>query len=277
MGPTLAHLTITSWNIHRGRGEDGVIDPARTLDVLCHEVLGPPPDILMLQEADEERPPHGGILDLDLLEERTRLRSVHDAPDTRWGRDSHGFLGVILFAAPGVEVERVGILDLPGHCHRGAVIADIRKAGQPFRIVGTHLSLTQILRIVQMRTLGQYLFRREPRPTVLGGDLNEWRPWGGLALSRAVLGSRFVGPAPATFPVRYPILPLDRILGAGGARVAAVRVLDGPGIRMASDHRPIHAVIETDTFWQSLTGRADGAPSHRIWWPAGPSHDRLMS
>jgi endonuclease/exonuclease/phosphatase family metal-dependent hydrolase len=48
--------------------------------------------------------------------------------------------------------------------------------------------------------------------------------------------------------VRYPILPLDRILGAGGARVAAVRVLDGPGIRMASDHRPIHAVIETDTF-----------------------------
>lgn len=247
-GAALAHLTVTSWNIHRGRGEDGVIDPARTLNVLCNEVLDQPPDILMLQEADEERPPHGGILDLALLEERSGLCPVHDDPGARWGPDSHGFLGVILFAAPGVVVEEVRVLDLPGHCHRGAVIADIRKAGSPFRIVGTHLSLTQVLRIIQMRTLGQHLFRRDPRPTVLGGDLNEWRSWGGLALSRAVLGSRFVGPAPATFPVRYPILPLDRILGAGGARVAAVRVLDGPGIRMASDHRPIHAVIETDTF-----------------------------
>jgi hypothetical protein len=105
-----------------------------------------------------------------------------------------------------------------GHCHRGAVIADIRKDGCKMRVVGTHLSLTQILRIAQMRTLGQHLLRRRPRPTILCGDLNEWRPWGGLAFSRSVLGDRFTGPAPPTFPVRRPILPLDRVLAAGSAR-----------------------------------------------------------
>jgi endonuclease/exonuclease/phosphatase family metal-dependent hydrolase len=132
----------------------------------------------------------------------------------------------------------------PGHCHRGAVIAELRKDGCPFRIVGTHLSLSQVLRIVQMRTLGQHLFRRTPRPTVLCGDFNEWRPWGGIAFSRAVLGSRFSGPATATYPVRRPFLALDRVLAAGGARVSEARVLDGAGIRMASDHRPLRAMIE---------------------------------
>jgi len=220
-----------------------VVDPARTVDVMCREVLDAPPGILVLQEADGERPPHGGILDLAALEGRSGLRSVHRSPAQRWGAESHGFLGVILFVAEGIEVEEITLLDLPGHCHRGAVIADLRKAGCRFRLVGTHLSLWQGLRLVQMRTLGQHLFRRGPKPTVLCGDLNEWRPWGGIAFSRAVLGDRFAGPAAATFPVRRPILPLDRVLAAGGARVLETRVLDGPGIRMASDHRPLRASV----------------------------------
>ena len=223
-----------------------MIDAGRTRDVLCAEVVDRPVDILVLQEADEERPPHGGILDLAGIAARTGLGTVHGDPLARWGTDSHGFLGVILFAGPGVEVEGVTLIDLPGHCHRGAVIADLRKHGCPIRVVGTHLSLSQILRIAQLRTLAQHLFRRDRRPVVLCGDLNEWRPWGGLALSRTVLGDHFRGPAPATYPVRRPFLPLDRVLAAGGAQVLEARVLDGPGIRMASDHRPLRAEIAVD-------------------------------
>jgi endonuclease/exonuclease/phosphatase family metal-dependent hydrolase len=240
----LTRLSITSWNIHRGRGEDGMIDPARTGDVLCEDVLTQPVDLVVLQEADEERPPHHGILDLGGIVARTGLVHVHRDRAARWGAGSHGFLGVILLAARGIEVEDLTLLDLPGHCHRGAVVADIRKDGCPLRLVGMHLSLTQVLRVVQMRTLGQHLFRREPRPTVLCGDLNEWRPWGGLAFSRAVLGARFAGPAPPTFPVRRPILPLDRVLAGGGAHVRGARVLDGARIRIASDHRPVLAEVE---------------------------------
>jgi endonuclease/exonuclease/phosphatase family metal-dependent hydrolase len=183
------------------------------------------------------------ILDLATVEARTGLYHAHRLRAHRWGDTSHGFLGVVLLTAPRIEVEDVTLLDLPGHCHRGAVIADLRHEGRPLRLVGTHLSLSQVLRIVQMRTLGQHLLRRAPRPTVLCGDLNEWRPWGGTAFSRKVLGERFTGPAPATFPVRWPVLPLDRVLAAGGARVLEAQVLDGAGIRLASDHRPLRARV----------------------------------
>ncbi len=232
-----------SWNVHRGRGNDGIVDPGRTVDVLLSEVVLPGTEAVVLQEADEEAVPHRGILDLARIETETGLRHVHAEPHRRWSADSHGFLGVMFFLHPCLEVEDVVLLDLPGHCHRGAVVVDVRRDGLPVRLVGTHLSLSQALRIAQMRTVGQHLVRRAPRPAVILGDLNEWRPWGGLALSPRVLCRRFEGPAPATFPIRRPFLPLDRALATAPARILEAHAIDGPGIRMASDHRPLAARI----------------------------------
>jgi len=177
-------LSRVSWNIHRGRGQDGRVDPARTVKVLREEVVAQGTDILLLQEADEERPPHVGILDLAEVADSTGPYHLHGDDRRRWGARRHGFLGVVFFAAPGIEVEDMVLLDLPGHCHRGAVIVDLRKDDTPLRMIGTHLSLSQMLRVAQMRTLAQHLFRRAARSTILCGDLNEWRPWG--ALSTAV-------------------------------------------------------------------------------------------
>ena len=244
--PPAPALTCVSWNVHRGRGNDGVVDPGRCVDVLLAEVWPPGAEVLILQEADAETPPHAGLLDVARIAAETGLRHVHVTPATRWSAESHGFLGVVMFLHPGLRVEDVALVDLPGRCHRGAVVVDARRAGAPLRLIGTHLSLAQPLRIAQMRTLGQHLARRRARPTVLAGDLNEWRPWGGLALSRRVLGARFDGPARATFPVARPVLPLDRVLACGPARVVAARVPDGPGIRMASDHRPLVAEVSLD-------------------------------
>jgi len=232
-----------SWNIHRGRGNDGVVDPARIASVLQHDVCHTPLDALVLQEADEDPHPHRGFLDLARVEAATGLRHLHTDAATRWGPESHGFLGIIFFAQPQWRVENITLLDLPGHCHRGAVIVDMARDGMALRLIGTHLSLSQALRVVQMRTLGQHLHRRAPRQTVLCGDLNEWRPWGGLALSRGVTGLAFAGPTPATFPIKRPFLPLDRILVTAPAKIIRTRVLDSPAIRMSSDHRPIRAEI----------------------------------
>jgi len=236
-------LSVLSWNVHRSRGSDGLVDPDRTLVALTDEAWRPDVRGLVLQEADAEIPPHAGILDIARVEAATGLRSVHVERSRRWGQESHGFLGTILFLHPSIEVEEVVLLDLPGRCHRGAVVLDGRWDGRAFRLVGTHLSLLQALRIAQMRTLGQHLFRRPARQTILCGDLNEWRPWGGLALSKRILGMRFSGPAPATFPIRRPFLPLDRILTTEPGRVVRAEVRDGDGIRMASDHRPLLADV----------------------------------
>lgn len=242
-GMTLSGLSCVSWNIHRGKGQDGRVDPVRTVDVLHSEVVLPGTDILVLQEADEEPRPHRGFLDIAQIEAETGLHYAHRDESHRWGPQSHGFLGVILFLSPDIQIQDLVLLDLPGHCHRGAVILDARRDGRAFRVIGTHLSLGQPLRVAQMRVIGQHLHRRAPRQTLLIGDLNEWRPWGGLALSRRLIGHALHGPARASFPVGRPVFPLDRILTTAPGRVTGMRVLDGPGIRIASDHRPVAAQV----------------------------------
>ncbi|SHJ20729.1 endonuclease/exonuclease/phosphatase family protein [Wenxinia saemankumensis] len=239
-----APLRVVSWNVHRGRGGDGRVDPARILSTLGAEVCpAGSADILGLQEADEEVPPHGRILDVAGIEAATGLRSVHDRDGLRWGPRSDGFLGAILFLPPDWGLSHADVIDLPGHCHRGAIAVEARSPAGPVRVICTHLSLGQPLRIVQVRTLVQYAFRRPAMPTILLGDLNEWRPWGGLAFSPRVTGCRLSGPCAPSFPVGRPILPLDRILCDRPGAVTGFEVLDGRGIRAASDHRPIRARV----------------------------------
>jgi endonuclease/exonuclease/phosphatase family metal-dependent hydrolase len=233
-----------TWNVHRARGADGRVDPERVTAALAEEIAPhAAADLLVLQEADAEARPHPGLLDPARIERATGLRWLHGDPGLRWGPQSHGFHGVVVFLAPAVAVEHIALLDLPGRCHRGAVIVEARTGSAPFRLVATHLSLGQLFRIAQLRVVGQYLDRHPERPNLLVGDLNEWRPWGGAALSPRILGRRFAGPAPATFPVGRPFLPLDRILATPPARVRAARVLDGPALRAATDHRPLAAEV----------------------------------
>lgn len=95
-----------------------------------------------------------------------------------------------------------------------------------------------------MRIIGQYLRRRPSMQTLLLGDLNEWRPWGGLAFSKRIVGTRFRGPARRTFPTGCPILPLDRILTDREGEVTDLRVIDTPQTNLASDHRPLVGVVK---------------------------------
>lgn len=201
------------------------------------------PDILALQEADGERRPHARIVDVAQISAQTGLDYVHDRPGLRWGPQSDGFLGTILFLHPVMQQTHADVIDLPGHCHRGAVAVETSVKGRSCRIVSAHLSLSQPLRIVQMRTLGQYIRRRPPMQTILLGDLNEWRPWRGIAFSGKLVGTSLRGPSKATFPTGRPLLPLDRILTNAPGRVESVEVIDHPDTNRASDHRPLLGVV----------------------------------
>lgn len=240
---TAPPLTCVSWNIHRGRCNDGRMDPAAMLRVLREEVWQPNAQVLMLQEADAEAAPHDGVLDVAEVEAITGLCHVQTERLHRSTDQSHGFNGVIIYLHPRIQVEDVRLLDLPGACPRGAVVVDAVHNGQGLRIVGTHLSLSQALRIAQMRRIGRLIAGLDQRPLIVAGDLNEWRPWGGLALRPSVTKLRLSGPRRASFPTRRPVLPLDRVLTSAPGRVEGLRVLDGPGIRETSDHRPVVAQI----------------------------------
>ncbi|MEO0918411.1 MAG: endonuclease/exonuclease/phosphatase family protein [Pseudomonadota bacterium] len=239
-GPTVRCVT---WNVHRAKGTDGVRDPSRIENLIATDIAAEQPDILALQEADEECRPHERILDIEKIAKSTGLVYVHDTPDLRWGDDSDGFLGTILFLSPSFERRQADVIDLPGHCHRGAIVVEARVQDQAVRIISTHLSLSQPLRIVQMRIVGQYLRRRPEMPTIFLGDFNEWRPWGGLMFNSRIVGTRFSGPVRGSFPSKRPLLPLDRILADRGATVSEVRSLASEETRNASDHLPIFGQV----------------------------------
>ena len=230
-----------TWNVHRAKGSDGKRDPERVMRVVADRFAGL--DLLSLQEADEECPPHARIFDVARIVEETGLVYQHDDARMRWGPESDGFLGTIVFLHPRFEVTHRNVLDLPGHCHRGVVILEIQADHGPLRVVAGHLSLSQMLRVVQMRIVGQYIFRRPKMPTLLLGDFNEWRPWGGAMFSKRVVGRRFAGPVRATFPATRPMLPLDRVMVDDLAARVEVEVIRGGEVARASDHLPLRGRV----------------------------------
>lgn len=232
-------LRCATWNVHRAKGRDGVVDPDRVVAAIGSAVVPFAGDVLALQEADGECPPHQSLLPVDQIAKLTGLRYQHDLPLLRWGPQSDGFLGTILFLHPRFRRRHADVIDLPGHCYRGAISVEAEVDGRICRIISTHLSLSQPLRILQMRIIGQYLRRRPKMQTVLLGDLNEWRPWSGLAFAQHVVGTRLRGAAPRTFPSGFPLFPLDRILTDAPGKVTDLRVLNTAATNMASDHRPL--------------------------------------
>ncbi|RVV97679.1 endonuclease [Mesobaculum littorinae] len=235
-------MAVATWNVHRTVGADGTASPRRIEAAIASDIAPRRPQLLALQEADSDDAPHDALLDMRAIARATGLRHVHGPADMRWGAASGGYLGNILFVAPDLAVTRARIIDLPGHCPRAAVMVEVLWDATPLRIVACHLSLSQPLRAVQLRLIGQVVARGSTMQTVLLGDLNEWRPWGGLALSRRMSGMELRGRAVATFPARRPLLPLDRVLSHRGT-VRDVAALDGSSLRDASDHRPLFARV----------------------------------
>jgi endonuclease/exonuclease/phosphatase family metal-dependent hydrolase len=110
-------------------------------------------------------------------------------------------------------------------------------------VIAAHLGLLRQSRRRQAKALVHAALHENERPTVLLGDLNEWRVGRRSALQ--ALDPVF-GPIHAvvpSFPSRYPVLALDRILANPSALISDIRVHNTPTARVASDHLPVKAWI----------------------------------
>jgi endonuclease/exonuclease/phosphatase family metal-dependent hydrolase len=128
---------------------------------------------------------------------------------------------------------------------RGALVADVRAAGERINAIATHLSLHPGERRRHAEELTA-LVARLRTPTIVGGDLNELPD--GRAVS--ILGDRFQdawllagGADGETFPAEAPTSRIDYLFVTQEVRVEGVLVAAGPDAREASDHRPVVAVI----------------------------------
>ena len=195
-------------------------------------------DIIALQEVDQRFGQRSGLLDLEWIEKNTGLAPVGVVGI----RDSHGWHGNIVLARD-ANVETIAQFDLPGAEPRGALLVDLALPIGPIRIIAAHLGLLRRSRQKQVRMIMAAAEPKDGRPALLMGDLNEWRLGGRSSL--LALASKF-GPLDAdlaSFPARFPIWPLDRILSSPSGLVSRIEVHDSPLARVASDHLPIKARV----------------------------------
>jgi endonuclease/exonuclease/phosphatase family metal-dependent hydrolase len=227
-------LTIATYNMQKGFGHDMRRLPDRT----HHVIAQISPDILALQEADRRFHTRDGVLDLDRLQEETGLTPV--PLGERTGKAAHGWHGNLLLTRM-ADIRAVRTLRLPGAEPRGAIIADLTLQGRNLRVIAAHLGLLAASRKSQARQLAAEI-AQDGTPTILLGDLNEWRRGASSPLAPLFRGFSQSGMG-ASFPAAAPLLPLDRIFLAGPATDFDVAVHDTVQARRASDHLPLVARI----------------------------------
>lgn len=256
---------VASYNVHKCVGVDGRFDPGRIGQVI-REIA---PDVIALQEADKRFGARHGLLDLARLKDETGLVPV---PVESSNAAAHGWHGNVVLFRQGL-VRDVHQVSLPGLEPRGALVVDIDlESGAALRIVAAHLGLLRRSRSQQARMIIDLMRSRDERPTLLLGDLNEWRLGGRSALSAldAAFGAMPV-PVPS-FPAGLPLLALDRIIANRPEILSEVAVHDTPLARIASDHLPIKAFVDPAMAALPVSG-----PDFRIApaEPAGPGRAAL--
>jgi endonuclease/exonuclease/phosphatase family metal-dependent hydrolase len=241
-------ILFASYNIHKCVGLDGRFDPARTMSVI-REIDA---DVIALQEVDQRFGERAGLLDIKTLERDCGLVPV---PLTGTRR-SHGWRGNLVLFREGT-VTAAHQLALPGVEPRGALIVDLELTSGPLRIIAAHFGLLRRSRARQVRAILSAAGTVDGRPAVLMGDLNEWRL--GKRSSLRALEPTFGPPqaAVASFPSRFPVLSLDRILANPHSIMSHIEVHDTPLARIASDHLPVKASINLGADRRRARSRAE--------------------
>ena len=129
---------------------------------------------------------------------------------------------------------------------RGAVAARIHRTGASLVVASVHLGLDADERYRHRGELVGLVDRFESDVTVLAGDLNEGpdKPtWQALAAEFVDVGAD--GDTP-TFSVVKPRRRIDGVFVRGPARITSYRVIDGPDVLVASDHRPVVVDLSLD-------------------------------
>ena len=232
-------LRIATYNVHACVGRDGRHDPDRVAAVI--EELNA--DVVALQEftypasvALETRTPVV-LTTLDRYKcalGPTRQRTRQTVTEC--------FGNALLTRHPIMEVHRID-LSMERREPRGALAATIDVGGVLLHVLATHLGLRIHERRFQVRQILDYLDSVRNTFVVVLGDFNDWLP----GRSAAHVLDRRLGrpPRPATFPVSWPVVALDRIWVQPKRALRQVSIHATPTARLASDHFPVVADICT--------------------------------
>ena len=235
-------MRVATYNVHAWVGADGRHDPPRCLAVVAELAA----DIVGMQEVtllDPAAADRGSPLAERVHHTEARLAeatgmSVVTGPTMRRATGSFG--NVLLSRHPITAVRRHD-LSASDREPRGALDVEVELHGRRERVLVCHLGLNAAERTRQVRMLVELLRTPPGAPAILLGDLNQWFPLWGAARPLNALFDK--GPPRRSFPARFPVLPLDRILVRPGDRVQRVVAHRSRLSRQASDHLPVYAEL----------------------------------
>lgn len=226
-------VKVASYNMRKGIGLDRRRDPTRVLTVL--QEIGA--DIIALQEADRRFGTRASAIPPEMIAGESDYTPV--PLDNR--PLSLGWHGNALLVRKGVEVEESHMLRIPALEPRGAVSATLNLGGTRLRVVGMHLDISGLRRRHQARAILDHLDEGEDLPTILMGDMNEWRPMAGCLHDFA--RRHPLVETGQSFPTRRPLARLDRIFASPSLTALDSGVHHSQLAARASDHLPIWATF----------------------------------
>lgn len=225
-------IRVASYNIRKSVGLDRQRRPERIVEIL-NEIDA---DIVALQEVDRRTGERPTTIPREMIEAETDLQIV----DIAIRPTSIGWHGNALLVRKSAEIHASRRHEIPRLEPRGAISADITLHGETLRFVGAHLGLLKHFRQQQIRAITDQLDALAPLPTLIMGDLNEWRPGGSLDH----FGEKFAVATPGpSFHSARPVASLDRIILCERLDLLGGAVHQSELAKIASDHLPIYADI----------------------------------
>ena len=253
MPASLPTLTLMTLNIHMGFAQFNRRFVLPELKAAVHAVHA---DIVFLQETLGSHAGHALRHAGWPAEEQSSFIA-----DTLWGNVAYGRNAVYADGHHGNAVlskfpilrwdnHDISILGTEPRGFLHCVLAVPQGGKQPpleVHAICTHLGLREAHRRQQLERLCDFIAELPPEaPLIVGGDFNDWRQRAGPMLAKAGLVDAFVATgqlSPRSFPVRVPLLRLDRIY-VRGVTVAAAEVLSAPPWKHLSDHAALTATLQ---------------------------------
>ncbi|MDA2935617.1 endonuclease/exonuclease/phosphatase family protein [Patescibacteria group bacterium AH-259-L05] len=239
-------LRVLSYNIHHGEGTDGVIDLERIAEI----INATNPDIVALQEVDRGMSRTNGVDQPAELARLTGLTAIFEPNayyDGEYGSAVLTRLPIIQYRnhlLPYVHfIEQRGMLEVELGISREGNRDDVA-----LRLFATHLDFrtTDTERLAEVDSIETIVSTTLGSPMILTGDLNDVPESRTLAIFKRIWSIASDGKDLKTAPSHSPRRQIDYILYHPQDQWKVIEVYVIPET-VASDHRPIFAVLE----WQN--------------------------
>ncbi|WP_437201751.1 endonuclease/exonuclease/phosphatase family protein [Planctomicrobium sp. SH664] len=237
--PPSVQLRVLTYNIHHAEGEDLKIDLERIGKVIQECA----PDIVALQEVDQQTNRSGKVDQLQVLSQATQLEGVFAKTlDYQGG----GYGNALLTRFP-IVAQRIHPLPevFPSEPRNVLEVElQVPKLEAPLTVMVTHLDAVRDdrNRHAQIAAINKLVETHPARPIILAGDFNA-SPDADIANPLRKEWQVAVTPRMRTFPARKPRLQLDYILTRPLNRWRILEARTIPEL-LASDHRPVFTVLE---------------------------------